>query len=74
MRDHEWRRVAELFQQALEQPREHRRDFLRRACGDDTALLDSVVTLLAADAKASDFLESPMLVTQEEPDKSDWHL
>ncbi|MCA9751840.1 MAG: tetratricopeptide repeat protein [Gemmatimonadetes bacterium] len=54
-----WRRVDALLDRALELP-EHERDaFLERECGDDAELGRHVRELLAADARASEFLETP---------------
>ena len=57
----EWgRRLHDLFVQALQVPKESRREFLRGAC-DDEKLREEVVRLLAEDkaAKESDFLSLP---------------
>ena len=60
MRKERWRRMADLFQQALEIPPEERDDFLRRACGEDLRLRRAVESLLTADGEAGDFLEHPL--------------
>ncbi len=39
-------RMEELFNAALDVPADQRLDFLERACGADTDLLDAVVRLL----------------------------
>ncbi|MFN3242304.1 MAG: protein kinase domain-containing protein [Planctomycetota bacterium] len=44
-----FRRVQELFDQALDLNADERTAFLQRACGDDDALLEEVRSLLAAD-------------------------
>lgn len=46
MRAAEHKRSRELFDAALERPAEERRAFLQHACGEDHALLDSVLRLL----------------------------
>jgi serine/threonine-protein kinase len=43
-----WSRIGELFHAALEQPPEERDRFLARECGDDTALLSEIESMLAA--------------------------
>jgi serine/threonine-protein kinase len=43
-----WKRLEEIFFEALERPVEERREFLRRACGDDSELEREVETLLRA--------------------------
>ncbi len=57
----DWARVAELFEQALEQPATERRDFLDRACGGDGELRSEVLSLLAAERKAGEFLDRSAL-------------
>jgi eukaryotic-like serine/threonine-protein kinase len=51
-------RVDALFAQALELPVEARAAFLAEVCGDDDDLHRQLEELLAADSKASGFLES----------------
>nr|MEE4270006.1 serine/threonine-protein kinase [Candidatus Krumholzibacteria bacterium] len=43
-----WSRIGALFHDALELPPEERDRFLAQECGDDTALLDEVQSMLAA--------------------------
>ena len=52
-----WRRLEALFAAAVEVPAGERGDWLRRACGDDPALLAEAEALLAADGAAGEFLE-----------------
>jgi len=52
-----WRRLEALFAAAVEVPAAERGDWLRRACGDDAALLAEAEALLAADGAAGEFLE-----------------
>lgn len=47
-----WELVQAIFHDATAQRDEDRRDLLERRCGGDVALLDEVLTLLAADAAA----------------------
>ena len=63
MKPERWRAIDELFSQVLELEPEERRAFLDRACGDDAALRAEVEELLAADARAQTFLESPAAST-----------
>lgn len=56
--DHElWKQVDALLEQALEEPIEEREAFVARACPDNSALRDEVLSLLRAQAKASQFME-----------------
>ncbi len=54
-------RVKELFDRTLEQPPAGRYEFLTEACGDDAALRDEVLDLVAAaeETGAADFLDPP---------------
>ncbi|MGE5816160.1 MAG: serine/threonine-protein kinase, partial [Acidobacteriota bacterium] len=56
-----WRRVGDLFAQALERPAAERRAFVRQVCGQDTQFAAEVLSLLDAHDRASagDFLEQP---------------
>jgi eukaryotic-like serine/threonine-protein kinase len=54
-----WRRVEELCQRAMELDPLHRADFLERSCGDDEELRCKVESLLAQEAGAQHFMESP---------------
>ena len=46
MKVDQFERMEELFNAALDVPADQRLDFLERACGADTELLDAVVRLL----------------------------
>ncbi len=50
MNEPRWQRVQDLFWSARALPADARDEMLRRECGDDTALLDEVRRMLAADA------------------------
>jgi predicted Ser/Thr protein kinase len=52
-------RLKIVFQEALDQPSEVRRRWLREECGDDTALLREAESLLTSLETAGDFLEKP---------------
>jgi serine/threonine-protein kinase len=53
------RRVAELFEQALDLPAPQREDWLADACAGDEALHAELERLLRADAQAAAFMEQP---------------
>ncbi len=57
----DWSRVAELFEQVVERRSAERRDFLEQACGGDRELFSEVVSLLAAEEQAGEFLDRPAL-------------
>ena len=44
-----WRKIEELFHQALEEPESQRQRWLAKACGDDTSLLGEVESLLQSE-------------------------
>src|SRR5690349_8236792 len=46
-----WRRVEELYHEALDREPTHRNDFLKQACSGDEDLRQEVESLLAADSK-----------------------
>ncbi|MEO8383201.1 MAG: protein kinase [Acidobacteriota bacterium] len=52
-----WERVRALFHSASELPSEERERFLDEACDGDADMREEVVSLLASDALAGDFLE-----------------
>lgn len=52
--------ALELFKAALDRSPAERAAFLDEACGDDKALRAEVESLLAADAQADGFLDSPL--------------
>ena len=54
-----WARVDTLLEAALVRPPDARELFVREACGDDAALRDEVLSLLAHDASGDGFLEPP---------------
>jgi serine/threonine protein kinase/tetratricopeptide (TPR) repeat protein len=56
-----WRRVEELCQGAMELDQSRRAEFLERSCGADKELRRKVEALLAHEAKAEHFIESPAL-------------
>ena len=54
-----WDRVKALFLEALERPEPERTDYVRRVCGEDTALLQEITSLLASETAAASFCEVP---------------
>ncbi len=54
-----WRRVKELFQQALERPADEREAFIDDATAGDETLRREVRTLLSSHDSAADFLDDP---------------
>src|SRR5438105_12658654 len=56
-----WSNVKELFALALERQPEDRTAFLEHACAGDAKLLAHIQALLASDARAETFLETPAL-------------
>ena len=52
-----WERVRALFHSASEMPAADRAGYLEHACPDDAGLREEVLSLLASDAAAGDFLE-----------------
>jgi len=63
-----WKRVGEVFHQALEKPAAERDQFVSEACRDDPELEAEVRTLLQHDARASGFLEGyPALALPDSP-------
>jgi serine/threonine protein kinase len=52
----DWAQVKALFQQALDLPEADRADFVARNCGDDPALREEVLAMLAAHAEDATLL------------------
>jgi len=57
MDNEHFRKVNSLFDEALERPAGLRAAFLKEACGDDQALVDEVLALLAADMASQVLLD-----------------
>ena len=68
MTPEQFARLKIVFQDALDQPTEVRRAWLREECGGDTGLLREAESLLSTFETAGDFLESP---AQVDPDDLD---
>ena len=57
-----WQKIEELYHAALKLDQIERAAFLEQACAGDEDLRREVESLLASDAQAESFLESPVLV------------
>jgi serine/threonine-protein kinase len=55
-----YRRAGEIYHAALAVPPDGRPEFLARACAGDHGLLGDVESLLAAHARAGDFIDAPL--------------
>ncbi|MGA3236658.1 MAG: protein kinase [Bryobacteraceae bacterium] len=56
-----WKRLEELFHQALELEPDHRRRFLDTECGDDAGLRVEIESLLrSSTVEGADFIEEPL--------------
>src|SRR5262245_31594263 len=55
------REIERICHATLERPREERDTFITKECADDENLRSEVVALLAQEASAASFLESPAL-------------
>jgi len=62
------RRVRELFDLALDQPANLRREFLADACAGDQLLLDTVGRLLAVQERSGGILDTPVRERPEVPE------
>ena len=60
MKSERWRRVDELFERALDLESAERATFLDAACAGDTPLRREVEEMLRFDARAQDFIETPV--------------
>jgi serine/threonine protein kinase len=56
-----WKRIDDLLQATLHLPGNQQDEFLRQTCGDDTALLQEVRSLVASHRNAGSFLEHPLI-------------
>ena len=61
MKPDRWRQVDELYAAALERKPEERAAFLDAACAGDAELRREVEEMLGSDAKAQDFIETPVI-------------
>src|SRR6185295_7445092 len=53
-----WRKIEEIFHEALERPENERESWLDSSCGGDAALRAEVASLLASDREAASFVGS----------------
>jgi hypothetical protein len=56
-----WKRIKQVFQDALERPADKRERFLHSACSDDRELRGEVESLLLAHAAAGSFAQGPAI-------------
>lgn len=68
MAEDNWQQIRAIFDESLRLAPAARREYVRSACGDDTALLAEVEALLASHDAAESFLEAPAF--QNIPDAS----
>ena len=61
MEPERWRQIERLYRAALERPESERTAFLETTCGGDDTLRRAVESLLAGEAQAEHFLESPAI-------------
>jgi serine/threonine protein kinase len=61
MQSERWRKIEEIYHSSLERDGEHRSAFLADACGGDELLRREVESLLAHQARAERFMETPAL-------------
>ena len=61
-----WKRVAELFEAAIEHEPEARADFVARATAGDAPLAEEVLRLIASDENAGTFLNNPAGLNSDE--------
>ena len=59
-----WRKIEEIFGEAMELPHEERASFLDQACGDNAELRREIEAWLRADAKAGGFLEGAATIPE----------
>jgi eukaryotic-like serine/threonine-protein kinase len=62
MNPQDWQRIKELFNEAVEYEPAARARFLTEACAGDAQLLAQVVSLIASDEEAGDFIAKPAFV------------
>jgi serine/threonine-protein kinase len=60
----DWKKVEDLFNQAVELPADEQAEFLRRACGTDGALREEVESLIRFSSQGEGFIEEPALETE----------
>jgi serine/threonine protein kinase len=60
MMDNRWKTVETVFNKSVLLPPEKREEYVFSACGDDAALAEDVLTLLAETEKSGNFLSEPL--------------
>jgi serine/threonine-protein kinase len=60
MNDSRWKTVERVFNESVILPPEMREEYVVSACGDDAAVIDDVLTLLAETEKSGNFLSEPL--------------
>ena len=73
MPEKNWKKVKELFHEALRHDASEREAFLESACGDDIYLRIEVESLLMSLTEATSFLEVPVLGERQDT-KFEWQL
>lgn len=58
--DNRWKTVERVFNKSVLLPPEKREEYVFSACGDDAALAEDVLTLLAETEKSGNFLSEPL--------------
>ncbi|RMG67046.1 MAG: hypothetical protein D6715_05560, partial [Calditrichaeota bacterium] len=59
MKREQWQTIRRIFEQALRLPEKERRGFVEQRCGQDSALREAVIRMLAAHAVGQEFLAHP---------------
>lgn len=60
MEDSRWKTVERVFNKSVLLPPEKREEYVFSACGNDAALVEDVLTLLAETEKSENFLSEPL--------------
>jgi serine/threonine protein kinase/tetratricopeptide (TPR) repeat protein len=73
MTPEQWKKLDDLFHEALELHEESRAAFLLRACGGDERLREEAVRLIAAHEREDSFIDSPIFEPTVESTDDDRH-
>jgi eukaryotic-like serine/threonine-protein kinase len=73
MTPEQWKKLDDLFHEALELDEESRAAFLLRACGGDERLREEAVRLIAAHEREDSFIDSPIFEQTVESTDDDRH-
>jgi serine/threonine protein kinase len=60
MNDSRWKTVEKVFNESVILPPEMRKEYVVSACGNDAAVIEDVLTLLAETEKSENFLSEPL--------------